>query len=123
MADPVRVFVSHHHSPAEDAFTARLVADLRTAGATVWVDVADIHDGDFMDRINAALASSNWMVLVLTPGSLRSQPVRTEVHAAMNLQWQNRMHGVIPLVAQSLRDEIADQEHPPGRVSANLAWA
>ena len=26
MADQVRVFVSHHHSPEEDTFTARLVA-------------------------------------------------------------------------------------------------
>lgn len=35
MADQARVFVSHHHSPAEDAFTARLVADLEAAGADV----------------------------------------------------------------------------------------
>jgi hypothetical protein len=33
MADQVRVFVSHHHSPEEDAFTARLAPDLEAAGA------------------------------------------------------------------------------------------
>jgi hypothetical protein len=33
MADQVRVFVSHHHSPEEDAFTARLVAGLEAAWA------------------------------------------------------------------------------------------
>ena len=32
MADEVRVFAPHHHSPPEDAFTARLVADLEAAG-------------------------------------------------------------------------------------------
>ena len=40
MADQVRVSVSHHHSPDEDAFTAQLVVDLEAAGADVWVGVA-----------------------------------------------------------------------------------
>jgi hypothetical protein len=33
VAEPVRVFVSHHHSSEEDTFTARLVADLEAARA------------------------------------------------------------------------------------------
>lgn len=102
MPSQVRVFVSHHHSPQEDSFTARVADDLRQAGAVVWVDVANIRDGDFMERINAALASSDWLVLVLTPGSLNSPPVRTEVNAALNLVWQRKMRGVIPLVAAAL---------------------
>lgn len=102
MQEPARVFISHHHSPTEDAFTARLAADLRNAGITVWVDVANIRDGDFMERINAALAASNWVVLVLTPASLRSPAVRTEANAAMNLAWQKRMHGIIPVVAEPI---------------------
>jgi len=32
MSEPVRVFVSHHHSAEEDAFTAQLVADLEARG-------------------------------------------------------------------------------------------
>jgi hypothetical protein len=100
MADPVRVFVSHHHSSEEDAFTARLVEDLQQAGARVWVDVAEIRDGDFMERINGALVSSEWVVLVLTPAALRSQPVRTEINAAHNLVWQGRLRGVIPFMAK-----------------------
>jgi formylglycine-generating enzyme required for sulfatase activity len=98
---PVRVFVSHHRSPQEDDFTAQLVADLQGAGAHVWVDVADIHDGDFLHRINTALASTDWLVVVLTPAALRSQPVNMEVNAAINLVWQRRMRGVIPTVAQA----------------------
>jgi hypothetical protein len=38
MSRQVRVFVRHHHSPEEDAFTARLVADLEAAGAHVGGD-------------------------------------------------------------------------------------
>jgi hypothetical protein len=42
MPEPVRIFVSHHHSPEEDIFTARLVADLEAAGVEVWVDTKGI---------------------------------------------------------------------------------
>jgi hypothetical protein len=48
MAEPVRVFVSHHRSPEEDAFTARLVAGLEVAGADMWVDDARISSDDFI---------------------------------------------------------------------------
>ena len=54
MAIP-RIFVSHSHK--DDAFTQRLVSDLRLAGAQVWVDISDIMANDFMDRINQAV----WM--------------------------------------------------------------
>lgn len=56
MPDPVRVFVSHHHSVDEDAFTARLVADLKATGADVWVDEEGITSGDFVHKINEGLA-------------------------------------------------------------------
>ena len=58
-----RVFVSHSH--LDDAFAPRLVADLRSAGALVFVDIVNITANDFMQRINNALAHSDWMVLVL----------------------------------------------------------
>ena len=35
MVESVRVFVSHHHSPEEDVFTARLFASLEAAGGCV----------------------------------------------------------------------------------------
>jgi hypothetical protein len=39
MPDVVTIFISHHHSPEEDAFTARLKADLRAKGADVRVEL------------------------------------------------------------------------------------
>lgn len=52
MPDQVRVFVSHHHSPEEDVFTARLVADLEAAEADVWVDVARVAaTGSYMHDV------------------------------------------------------------------------
>jgi formylglycine-generating enzyme required for sulfatase activity len=100
MADQVRVFVSHHHSPDEDAFTARLVADLETAGADVWVDDERITSDDFIKKINEGMAGRQWLILVMTPDSLRSQWVQAEVNAALHQVRGGRMLGVIPIVAK-----------------------
>src|SRR5262249_33321460 len=106
MTDPVRVFVSHHHSPDEDRFTAQLVRDLTAAGAGVWVDDQGITSDDFVQKISEGLAGQQWLVLVMTPAALRSPPVRREVNAALHLLSSGRLRGVIPLVAQHC-DEAA----------------
>jgi hypothetical protein len=98
MADPVRVFVSHHHSPYEDAFTARLVGDLKAAGVDVWVDDEGITSGDFVRKISEGLAGRQWLVLVTTPDALQSPWVRTEVDTALAEVTARRMLGVIPFV-------------------------
>jgi TIR domain len=101
MADPVRVFVSHHHSPQEDAFTKRLVDDLKAASADVWVDDEGITSGDFVRKINQGLAGRQWLVLVMTPDALQSPWVQAEVDAALHQYTAGRMLGVIPFVAQA----------------------
>ncbi len=63
MPDVTRVFISHHHSPAEDRFTARLKADLQAAGADIWVDNERITSDDFVAKINQdwrAASGSCW---------------------------------------------------------------
>jgi formylglycine-generating enzyme required for sulfatase activity len=94
----VRVFVSHHHSPDEDRFTARLVADLIAAGADVWVDDQGITSEDFVRKISEGLAGRQWLVLVMTPASVASPWVQREVGAALNEVTARRMLGVIPIV-------------------------
>jgi hypothetical protein len=98
MADPVRVFVSHHHSPTEDAFTARLVADLKAAGADVWVDDEGITSDDFVRKISEGLEGRQWLILVMTPASVASHWVQREVNTALNEHTAGRMLGVLPFV-------------------------
>lgn len=105
MADQVRVFVSHHHSTEEDAFTSRLVADLDAAGADVWVDDQRITSDDFIKKINEGLAGRQWLVLVMTPAALRSSWVQAEVNAALNQVRKGHMVGVVPILAQACDDE------------------
>lgn len=54
----IRVFVSHSHR--DDSFTSRLVADLRAAGAEVWVDTKNFQHGNFLRRINDGLERSDF---------------------------------------------------------------
>jgi formylglycine-generating enzyme required for sulfatase activity len=109
MGEKIGVFVSHHHSTDEDAFTARLVADLREADADVWVDTAGIPSGSFVAKISEGLAGRQWVVLVMTPAALASPWVRAEVEAGLNEFHSNRMLGVIPLVMQPCQE----QDIPP----------
>ncbi len=105
MAEPVRVFVSHHHSPDEDRFTARLVADLEAAGADVWVDTAGIASDDFVKKISEGLTGRQWLVLVMTPEAVASPWVQREVNAALNEHTAGRMLGVLPLMMQPCQEQ------------------
>ena len=91
-----RIFVSHSHY--DDSFTRAMVADLRRLGAFVWVDMADIKEGDFLKRINEGLAKCDWLVLIETPHSLGSPAVEMEVNAAQ-IGSLGQMRGVVRLIA------------------------
>jgi Restriction endonuclease/TIR domain len=98
MSGDVRVFVGHHHSPEEDAFTVRLVADLEAAGADVWVDTRGLTSGNFIRKISEGLAGRQWLVLIMTPAALGSEWVQEEVDAALYQVKVKGMLGVIPFI-------------------------
>jgi hypothetical protein len=100
MADQVRVFISHHHSFEEDAFTAQLMRDLEAAGIDVWVDEQGITSGSFVQKISAGLKNRQWLLFVMTPAALSSPWVQSEVDAGLQEVHAGRMRGVIPIVAQ-----------------------
>jgi formylglycine-generating enzyme required for sulfatase activity len=102
--DPVRVFVSHHHSPDEDAFTTRLVSDLEATGADVLVDMIGIPPDRFLATITAGFGGRQWLVLVMTPAALASPWVQREVTAALNEHTAGRMLGVLLLVMQPCQE-------------------
>jgi formylglycine-generating enzyme required for sulfatase activity len=107
--DPVRVFVSHHHSPDEDAFTTRLVSDLEATGADVRVDMIGVPPDRFLNSITSGLDGPQWLVLVMTPAALTSPWIQREVTAALNEYPAGRMLGVQLLVVQPCRE----QDMPP----------
>jgi hypothetical protein len=78
-----RTFVSYSRSDAE--FAVRLAADLRTAGADVWVDQLDIKAGARWDSsVEQALRQAIRVLVVLSPKAVSSQNVLDEVSFALD---------------------------------------
>lgn len=104
MPEQLRVFISHHHSVCEDAFTELLKRDLQLAGANVWVDYQDATSGSFVQRINEGLVDRQWLVLAMTRDALASRWVGLEVNAALLEVTKGRMLGVLILEIEPCQD-------------------
>jgi len=71
----------------DSEFALKLAADLKSAGAHVWIDQLDIEPGAPWDRaVEDALTSSPRMLVVLSPVSVNSDNVRDEVSFALSRQ-------------------------------------
>ena len=92
-----QVFVSY--SSKDVAFVVdRLVPGLRAAGIPVWCSATHLHEADNWERqIKAALARSDWFVVVLSPHAPRSPWVQAETHWAM----EHMAARVVPIMLRS----------------------
>jgi hypothetical protein len=78
-----KTFVAYARDDA--AFALKLVNDLRSAGADVWIDQLDIAPGEPWDRaIQQALRECAALVVVLSPAMASSENVMDEVNAALD---------------------------------------
>jgi hypothetical protein len=75
------IFVSHS---SRDTWVARQIArEIRSCGATPFLDEADIDQGvDFEEEIVAFLGKAHELVVLLTPWALERPYVWTELGAA-----------------------------------------
>ena len=68
----------------DSSFVVRLAADLKEAGAKVWLDQLDIAPGQRWDRaIEEALMSCPSLIVILSPTSIESTNVMDEVSFAL----------------------------------------
>lgn len=79
-AAPPRVFLSYAREDLALAETVK--AGIEQRGLSVWFDLEGIVAGDWTDRVTAGLDAARALVVLLTPASLRSQPVRDELRFA-----------------------------------------
>jgi TIR domain len=94
MVDPAKAFVSY--SRADTDFVLRLCQDLRTAGASIWLDQLDIHPGeDWDEAIERGLFECGRMLAVLSPKSVSSQNVLDEIGYALS-----KKKTIIPVLHQ-----------------------
>jgi|GEM_PF-3287484 len=72
-----QVFISY--SRKDSAFIDQLVADLRSAGLTVWYDLSGLDGGtQWETEIQGAIEQSQYFLAVLSPGALESKWVVRE---------------------------------------------
>ena len=80
-----KIFLSH--SWEDKAFVRRLEAELKAAGAEVWVDHSGVRAGDNLSKeISQALAWCNTVVLVWSQAAAGSHWVELEWTAALALR-------------------------------------
>ncbi len=80
-----KVFISY--SRKDIHFARRLAGDLEQAGFDVWWDISDLKGGDDWVRfIPAAITSSQYFVVLLSPNSVQSEWVEKEYSYAIRLR-------------------------------------
>jgi len=80
-----KVFISYSRKDID--FARKLAGDLEKAGYDVWWDITDLRGGDdWVRTIPDAIASSKYMIVVLTPNSIESEWVRKEYTQALSLR-------------------------------------
>lgn len=88
------VFISYSRKDKKDA--RRLRDDLEGSGIPVWIDEDDIHPGiDFETEIDRGITNASAILVLLTPISVLSQPVKSEYSYGLN-----RLIPVVPLIFQ-----------------------
>jgi hypothetical protein len=90
-----QIFISY--SRKDSAFARRLAGDLEKAGYEVWWDLTDLRGGDDWPRvIPAAIESSQYVIVVLSPNSATSEWVEKEYTQALGLHKK-----IIPIMLKS----------------------
>lgn len=80
-----QIFISY--SRKDIAFVRKLAGDLEKAGYSVWWDVSDLRGGDDWVRvIPAAIAASDFFIVVISPNSTISEWVEKEYTQAISLR-------------------------------------
>lgn len=109
------VFISHS---SRDTWVAKQIArEIIASGAIPFLDEADIDVGDdFEERILAALAKADELVVLLTPWSLERPYVLAEIAVA----WGRRIR-IIPLLLGVTAGELrTKQGFPPFLAERNM---
>jgi hypothetical protein len=103
------------HSSEDKVLAERLARDLAAAGVDVWFDKWEIRPGDSLRRkIDAGIESATFFFALLTPSSLRSEWVQTELDAAMVQRIAGKFK-IVPIV-----HEIENHQMPP--TLAGIRW-
>lgn len=95
------IFLSH--SSVDKPFVRKLAADLRRAGFYVWVDEAEIKVGDsLIEKIGDGIDSTDFLGVVLSGNSLKSEWVTREVRIALTQEIAGHRVKVLPILLEHI---------------------
>ena len=98
---PRSVFLSH--SWQDKNFVKRLAEDLEMRGITVWLDEAEIKIGDsLINKIRDGIDQMDYLAVILSKASIKSEWVKKEVDIAMNQEIAGRRVKVLPILIDKL---------------------
>lgn len=91
------VFLSH--TRADKAFARKLGDDLVRSGLEVWIDEAEIKVGEsLIGKISEGINSADYLAVILSPHSVRSEWVTREVEIALTQEINGKRMKVLPLL-------------------------
>lgn len=93
------IFLSHTWKDKE--FTRKLGNRLKDYGAKVWIDEAEIKVGEsLIGKIEEGINEMEYLGVVLSPDSIKSEWVKREVEIAINDEIRGKKVKVLPIVAR-----------------------
>ena len=94
-----KVFLSH--SSADKVFTKRLAADLKKCGIKVWYADWELNIGDSLfKKIEAGIKESSWLIIVLSPDSVKSNWVKLELNAGLAIELAQQSVFILPVLCR-----------------------
>lgn len=91
------IFISHTHS--DKLFAERIALDISDYDINVWIDEAEIKLGDsLIQKIREGIDNVDYLAVILSPESIKSEWVKKEVDIAMNQEIKGKRVKVLPLM-------------------------
>lgn len=95
------IFLSHNSK--DKSFVRKLANDLRRRGFYVWVDEAEIKLGDsLIEKIREGLDKVEYVGVVLSNNSIKSEWVKKEIDIAMNQEIDGKKVKVLPIMLEKV---------------------
>lgn len=99
---PRQVFLSYAH--ADSAVARRIVDELSGAGLRIRISEWELQPGDSIaSRIIEAVSSSDLLLVLLSPNSINSRWVQSELNTALSRELQTRAITVIPALIEDCK--------------------
>jgi len=91
------IFISY--SQRDSTFADRLHDRLKSSGVRPWIDRLELRAGDsILSKLSSAVTQSQFMLVILSPHSVNSKWVKTELEIAMSVEVAQNRRFVIPLL-------------------------